>query len=191
MPKPVTERPDNGLDGGSNPLPATDGWRDGVQAATAGQHDRDDMGELISANYREMYELGRDHELQFGRTCAEYRMPVDNPPGLAGEGFLYVIAFTTGTVKVGQTEDPRQRLNTHQAEAAVFGVGATAYWISQSHSNFKTNETLLIEQCRKVSGRSRREYYHEIGYERAVQFALALDYYSQITNGISVERDRR
>jgi hypothetical protein len=30
MPKPVTERPDNGLDGGSNPLPATEGWLDGA-----------------------------------------------------------------------------------------------------------------------------------------------------------------
>jgi hypothetical protein len=37
MPKPVTERPDNGLDGGSDPLPAAEGWLDGAwNQVTAG-----------------------------------------------------------------------------------------------------------------------------------------------------------
>lgn len=157
---------------------------------------------LVRQARSDYYELGRQHQAEIdqihketaaeiARIRARVRMPVRNPPALLGEGFLYVIAFTTGTVKVGQTEDPQQRLNTHQAEAAAFGVGATAYWISPAHSNFITNETLLIEQCRTVSRRSRREYFHEVGYERAVQFALDLDYQSQITNQVCAELDRR
>lgn len=137
------------------------------------------------------YENGRRQQAELTKICLEFRPYIKNPPGIVGEGYLYVIEFTTGTVKVGQTEDPRQRLNSHFSDAAAFGVGINAYWISPSHRNFKENEALLIEACRKVSTRSRREYFHEIGYDAAVDIALGLDFHTQITNPVCCEMDRR
>lgn len=217
MPQPaVFARPDNATtDPGTLPG-AGQGWIDAAWT-TAGVSTTDPEAptalESCVALFRELskkavadcnafYKKGRQHQAELDkiraegeaellRACAEVRMPIRNPPGIVGEGYLYVIAFTTGTVKVGQTEDPCRRLYTHQAEAAAFGVGANAYWISPSHTNFKTNETLLIEQCRKVSRRSRREFFHGIGYDAAVDIAVYLDFHSQITNQVCVEMDRR
>ncbi|GIM88724.1 hypothetical protein [Paractinoplanes toevensis] len=138
---------------------------------------------------RAAYERGREAEASLVKLRAETdayiakiesarRMPVEYWRGPVGEGFIYVVAFTTGTVKVGQTEDPRVRLNNHQSEALAFGVGTTNYYVSQPHWNFRENETALIKMCRAVGRRSRREYYHEIGYDRAMEFVDSLSFHS-------------
>jgi hypothetical protein len=106
------------------------------------------------------------------------RMAINLPRHPVGEGYLYVVAFDTGTVKVGQTEDPRRRLPNHLAEAAAFGVKVVSYWISPSHMNFRDNETRLINRCMGVSRRTRLEYFHEVPYSTAVGFARELTYHS-------------
>jgi hypothetical protein len=176
-------------------------WKDAYERATEELRvlreemrvQRQEAWEETLAADREAYERGQQRQVESGQICFEYPARFQNPPGVAGEGYIYVVEFTTGTVKVGQTEDPRQRLTTHQIEAGVFGVGVAAYWISPAHRNFKVNETLLIAECRKVSRRSRREYYHELGYDAAVDFALGLEFDSQITSRsqVCVEMDRR
>lgn len=104
-----------------------------------------------------------------------------------GEGYLYVVEFSTGYVKVGYTEDPKTRLGNHRNEAAAFGVHVTNYWISVPHSNFQANERRLINQCEKVSPRTRKEYFHTVGYARAVEFASSLTCFSADTSHTSVE----
>jgi hypothetical protein len=113
------------------------------------------------------------------------RVKLSNPP--KGEGYVYVIEFSTGTVKVGQTVNPKQRIQTHLGEAAVFGAYIADFWISPAHMNYLDNETRLINACQRVSHRSRLEYFHAVGYERAVQFANDLTYFSANTDQTSVE----
>jgi hypothetical protein len=110
------------------------------------------------------------------------KMPIEYWRGPTGEGYIYVVGFSTGTVKVGHTEDPKGRLNHHQSEALAYGVGTLNYWVSQPHWNFKENETELIrlcrELCRKEGRRSRREYYHGLGYERVMELVDNLTFHS-------------
>lgn len=119
------------------------------------------------------------------KDCASSRLPIDYIRGSAGQGYIYAVGFTTGTVKVGHTEDPKQRLGTHQNEALAYGVGITGYWISPPHFNYKTNEDELIKLCRAVSRRSRREYFHEIGLTKAIDLAWTLEFDSAIPDQLA------
>lgn len=121
------------------------------------------------------------------RRYATRKMSIRLPQQKVGEGYLYVVEFSTGSVKVGQTEDPRRRLGNHRAEAAAFGVHVTNYWISPAHINFRDNETRLINYCAEVSDRTRKEYFHDLGYGRARQFAAALTFYSDDLGQTCVE----
>ncbi|WP_250029857.1 GIY-YIG nuclease family protein [Paractinoplanes maris] len=104
------------------------------------------------------------------------------------EGYLYVLEFSTGSIKVGLTEDPKRRLGQHLGEARAFGVYITNYWISPSCHNFVSNETRLINACGRVSKqRSRKEYFHDVPYATAVGFANELTYFSKNTEQASVE----
>ncbi|MEU4558481.1 hypothetical protein AB0F72_08825 [Actinoplanes sp. NPDC023936] len=160
------------------------GWRHGYQQAL--WH----MAESAPDNVRtaaEQAEQESRSRATFKKHIRTRRMgfKLRRPP--AGEGYLYVIGFDTNTVKVGQTEDPKRRFGQHRAEADAFGVHITNYWISPAHSNFKNNETRLINQCVKVSRRTRKEYFHEVGYDRAVEFAMELKYFSADAEQTSTE----
>lgn len=118
---------------------------------------------------------------------ATRRMAISLPPKLVFEGYIYVVEFDTGVVKVGQTLNPAKRLPTHRAEAAAFGVTVTNYWISPHHITHRDNETRLINACVRVSTRTRREYFHDVPFRTAVGFASRLTYPSRSDNGTSVE----
>lgn len=101
---------------------------------------------------------------------------IELPAPLKGEGFLYVIEFSTGVVKVGQTADPQRRLQEHRRAASTFKVTIVNFWISPAHSNFLVNEIDLISQCMRVSTRTRREYFRDVSFAAAVAFANELTY---------------
>lgn len=134
----------------------------------------------------EMEQAKLANQSTFKRLLATRKMAFKLPRQPKNEGYLYVVGFDTGTVKVGHTEDPKRRLGQHRGEAEAFGVHVTNYWISPSHIDFRGNETRLINACARVSRRTRKEYFHEVGYERAVQFASALTYFSTDTEQTSV-----
>ncbi len=116
------------------------------------------------------------------------RMAFKLPRQPRNEGYLYVLEFSTGSIKVGMTEDPRRRLGQHLGEARAFGVYITNHWISPSCHNFKGNETRLINACGRVSKqRSRKEYFHDVAYAKAVGFANELTYFSANDEQTSVE----
>lgn len=156
------------------------GWRYGYEQAL--WHSAE-VGVFLSRKTAEAGKAASDAL----RARSKRQMAFELPTQPTGEGYLYVVGFSTDTVKVGQTEDPRRRLGTHRAEAAAFGVHITDYWISPSHINFRANETRLINACQRVSRRSRNEYFHEVGYDRAVQFASTLTCYSDNLAQTSVE----
>lgn len=136
----------------------------------------------------EMARIEADHEARLKSIIRNRRLAVPRNEGPTGEGYLYVLEFSTSSIKVGMTEDPRRRLGQHLGEAKAFGVYVVNYWISPSCHNFKANETRLINACTRVSKqRSRKEYFHDVPYTQAVGFAGELSYFSKNTEQTSVE----
>lgn len=91
-----------------------------------------------------------------------------------GIGYLYVIEFSTGVIKVGQTRDPQRRLGEHRRSAGAFGVSITQFWLSPPHANYLETEAALIIDCAEFSPYSKREYFHAINWSEAVEDAFAL-----------------
>ncbi len=67
-------------------------------------------------------------------------------------GYIYVIEFTGGTVKVGRTKDAAQRLAQHARAADVHGAAVARHWFSERHMEFAANEKRLISFCMKHFG---------------------------------------
>jgi hypothetical protein len=99
----------------------------------------------------------------------------DLPPAPNGYGYIYVVLFETGVVKVGQTIDPASRIATHRRDAWTFNVAITDAWISGPHQGHLANETALIAFTLTLSGRVRREYFH------GADFAAVLAYAEDLT----------
>jgi hypothetical protein len=117
--------------------------------------------------------------------CALRRPVIRMEPPLPGEGSIYVVGFCTGTVKVGQSVDPATRVDTHYSKAAAFGVALVGYWVSPAHVDYLENEAKLIDFCAGVSERTRKEYFHKVGYMRAARFASQqLPYRSMRPTGV-------
>jgi hypothetical protein len=93
-----------------------------------------------------------------------------------GEGFIYVILFSTGAIKVGQTVEPRTRLSKHRRDAEVYGVTIVDYWVSPQHANYVSSETMLIKQCRRVGTPVKKEYFLDLGFTNAVEIAGQLPF---------------
>ena len=99
-------------------------------------------------------------------------------------GYLYVIEFSTGLVKVGRTQNPAKRFETHRSHGAAFGVIIARYWLSEAHDNFESNEALLIRAMHNLGGiPSKAEYFDGVTVESAVQAASALHFDAVDTEG--------
>lgn len=92
----------------------------------------------------------------------------------AGRGYLYVIAFSTGTVKVGKTRRPDKRRGEHQREVAAFGGSIVDEWLSPAHDGYADNEGRLIDACAREGRQIKREYFAELPFTRARDLAQAL-----------------
>lgn len=95
-------------------------------------------------------------------------------PGV--DGYVYVIKFTTGTVKVGRTASPRDRFDSHANDAAKFGAQISDAWLSPRHRSFSSNERLLIEHVAADSSPYRAEYFPDADFARAVAFVQTLKF---------------
>jgi DNA-directed RNA polymerase specialized sigma24 family protein len=62
-------------------------------------------------------------------------------------GYVYVIAYSTGAVKVGKTLQPRARARDLRFAAAQFGVTITDAWVSRPHGEYAANEVRLHAAC--------------------------------------------
>jgi hypothetical protein len=96
------------------------------------------------------------------------------PSVARGGGHLYVVGFSTGAIKVGQTRDPRKRLREHRRDAGAYGVKIVNVWVSEVHVRYLMNETLLIGACRRMGTPARSEYFTGIEFDDAVACAARL-----------------
>lgn len=146
------------------------GWAEGYRDAQRRTAEKAIEDAKVEATRAAEEQLALDAAMAPKPIVAEVRSTLD------GEGFVYVIRFNTGAIKVGQTVEPQVRLNKHRRDAEVYKVHIVDYWISPQHANYLTNETLLIERCHQVGIGVKKEYFHGMDFADAVQIAGRLPY---------------
>jgi hypothetical protein len=98
-------------------------------------------------------------------------------PKSSRERFVYVIEFTSGTVKVGQTANPQGRLHSHKQGARAHGHAIARSWVSAPHVNYDANEQALIAFCSaRWSTSSGHEYFANANFDQVVEHAHALPF---------------
>lgn len=92
-------------------------------------------------------------------------------------GWLYVIEFSDGVVKVGRTTDARQRIKRHGWDAKARGAEICSWWISVLHSNTSETERIMKECCsRHWSLFDGDEYFADADFDMAVTYAMFFRY---------------
>lgn len=86
-------------------------------------------------------------------------------------GYVYVIEYSTGIIKVGRTTSPRQRIRAQAYVASKLGVEPVSVWLSVHHENYKANEVSLLAA---LGSPMRGSEYFDVKFEVAVKHAEAL-----------------
>lgn len=103
------------------------------------------------------------------------------PIGLPGKawhgGYVYVVEFNTGLVKVGRTQSPQDRLVSYMSHAGAFGAHPTRGWVSPLHEGNRGTEAALVVLAGELGGQSTaREYFNGVAFEEIVARASALSF---------------
>jgi hypothetical protein len=96
---------------------------------------------------------------------------LDNAP--PSTGHIYVIEFSSGTIKVGRTVG-RHRMTQHRVEAERHGVVVVNEWLSPAHASWFENESRLIAYCVERGGERkhvRSEYFTGLDFIQIKSFA--------------------
>ena len=92
-------------------------------------------------------------------------------------GYVYVLAFDNGTVKVGQTQNASQRLNSHKSSARGFGLTVTDEWVSPLHADWRANEDELKVIAANLGGTpTSQEYFKGVDFAAVVEKAQELTF---------------
>lgn len=90
-------------------------------------------------------------------------------------GYIYVIKFDTGAIKVGRTSRPSKRISEHDRACRPFGVEIEDVWISQPHDGYMNSERILIAACSKIVTPIKKEYFRGVDFAVVVDIARELD----------------
>jgi hypothetical protein len=101
---------------------------------------------------------------------------------------VYVIEFDLGSVKPGQTSDPRSRMRQHWEDAARFGGRITRWWMSPAHSAWADNEAVLLNTAREHGRWLIGEYFADLDYSVLHNMAMTLDYTPSPATPLTDER---
>jgi len=92
-------------------------------------------------------------------------------------GYVYVLAFDNGTVKVGQTQNASRRLGNHKSSARGFGLAVTDEWVSPLHADWRANEEALKAIATGLGGTpAGREYFSGVDFAAVVEKAEELTF---------------
>jgi predicted GIY-YIG superfamily endonuclease len=61
--------------------------------------------------------------------------------------YIYIVEFDQGTVKIGQTAKPEERMRSHMWQARKFRIDVVRHWVSEPHMGAFLNEKTLIRWC--------------------------------------------
>jgi hypothetical protein len=97
-------------------------------------------------------------------------------PGKARHGgYVYLVEFVGGIVKVGMTANPQSRLANYTSGAGVFGPQPLRGWLSPLHLNPRATEKILREVLADLgSPVAGREWFTEVSFEEAINKASLL-----------------
>lgn len=99
-------------------------------------------------------------------------------------GHIYVLAFDNGTVKVGRTQDVRQRLGAHRSGARKFGLTIAREWVSPCHAEWRQNEDGLKALAVTLGGIPlSAEYFKDVDFDALAARALELPYTARPDRG--------
>jgi hypothetical protein len=132
---------------------------------------RQEAAEAIAQAHREHDEAERERvriETEARRPCV---IQVDTSDQRPGDGYLYVVEFSTGAIKVGQTINLKQRLAKHRRDAEAIDVAITDYWYSEPHRQYEVNEKTLLRYCARLGRKAKNEYFHGLGLGTASAYA--------------------
>jgi hypothetical protein len=106
------------------------------------------------------------------------RTEIANLPGRAEcGGYVYVIAFDGGLVKVGCTRHARSRLGDHEKDGRTFGRALTDLWVSSPHDGWQENEQSLIGLAQSLGGIPvSPEYFNGVDFAALVEEARELPF---------------
>ena len=90
-------------------------------------------------------------------------------------GYVYAVAFSHGTVKVGQTKGIAARIGAHKSNARSFGVTVADWWASPVHAEWLQNEEALKVIARDLGGTpTSPEYFTGVDFAALVSEARKL-----------------
>jgi DNA-binding XRE family transcriptional regulator len=93
------------------------------------------------------------------------------------DGYVYLIAFDNGLVKVGRTRNIERRLIAHAQAAHNFGFAVTGKWVSPRHRGWMGNEDELIRLAHELGGKQTTpEYFKNVSFEALVERARQLSF---------------
>lgn len=82
------------------------------------------------------------------------------------KGYIYVIGFSTGRVKVGRSTSPRQRVGHQVTAAKGIGVEVENIWLSVYHLGYAENEATILNALN-----SPKSEYVNTSYDEVIKIA--------------------
>lgn len=90
---------------------------------------------------------------------------------------VYVVEFTSGTLKIGQTQRLKARMATHEQAARMHGHSIAKSWSSPAHAAYKANEEALISfSAARWDVLFGREYFTGADFDAIVAYAEELSF---------------
>lgn len=94
-----------------------------------------------------------------------------------GDGFVYVLGFDSGLVKIGASASPRFRVLELRSMGLCFGVELTDCWVSRSFVGYLEAEQRLCRATARRAQRVRgREWFTGVDFCEVVAVAPTLTY---------------
>lgn len=104
-------------------------------------------------------------------TSPYFTSPRGLPRRVSWGGFVYVIEFENGRIKVGLTTHPRLRVSQHCAYGKAYGNPLVKGWLSPWHEGAIESEQALLAIARKLGGAAQGEFFTGVSFDDVVSRA--------------------
>jgi DNA-binding CsgD family transcriptional regulator len=93
------------------------------------------------------------------------------------QGYIYVLEFSLGVVKVGKTNSPRLRMKNHQRDVGRFGGAIARAWLSSAHHAYALSESQLIRATAVLGTQlvESTEYFQDCSFDEVVHAAARIE----------------
>lgn len=94
----------------------------------------------------------------------------------SGDGYVYIVEFNNGLLKVGRSTNPVKRVKDHKDQAETFGCWIVRTWVSPPHGAYIANELRLLRDVARASKAKHRSEYFLGSFLEAVAIAQELEF---------------